>query len=380
MPWYKSGTVSVTQNSNAVLGAGTAFIANSRVGDAFRGPDGGWYEVTNIASDTAMSISPTYRGATIAGGTYALAPMQGYVKDSADALNSLVNQYGAKLAALGTTGNYDFLPVAKGGTGGNDQATARAGLGAAKSGSNADITALTALSTALTPAQGGVSKGYIEGLNFNWISGTQISISPGAAYIPALGRPLEVSNYLNLNISNGSLSPDTFYYLYLYSNAGAPTLELSTVIADAYTGGTARQKSGDPSRRFLFSVRTGPGGNILKTVQNGDMMEYRNTLNASPYRIVAGNSSVTPYTVYLITVVPPIAKSALVSCHNATAGTGGPTLWITDYEFQYMLVRAIDSSTRQVLRLPLVNLCFVFYFNSTGGSANFDILGYSAER
>lgn len=117
MPWYKSGTVSVVLNSNAVIGAGTAFIANSRVGDAFRGPDGGWYEVTNIASDTAMSISPNYQGATNAAGTYALAPMQGYVKDSADALRALVNTYGAKLAALGTTGNYDVLPVLKGGTG-----------------------------------------------------------------------------------------------------------------------------------------------------------------------------------------------------------------------------------------------------------------------
>lgn len=100
MPWYKSGTVSVVLNSNAVIGTGTAFIANSRVGDAFRGPDGGWYEVTNIASDTALSISPNYQGATNAAGVYALAPMQGYVKDSADALRALVNQFGAQLAAL----------------------------------------------------------------------------------------------------------------------------------------------------------------------------------------------------------------------------------------------------------------------------------------
>jgi hypothetical protein len=128
MPWYKSGTVSVTQNSNAVIGTGTAFIANSRVGDAFRGPDGGWYEVTNIASDTALSISPNYQGMTNAAGVYALAPMQGYVKDSADALRALVNTYGTKLAALGTTGNYDILPVNKGGTGGTTQAAAQTAL------------------------------------------------------------------------------------------------------------------------------------------------------------------------------------------------------------------------------------------------------------
>ena len=168
MPWYKAGTVSVVLNSNAVIGTGTAFIANSRVGDAFRGPDGGWYEVTNIASDTALSISPNYQGATNAAGIYALAPMQGYVKDSADQLRSLVNLYGAKMAALGTTGNYDILPVTKGGTGiadlsafiqgmlsDADAPSTRTTLGAAKSGANSDITSLDALTTPLSVGQGG---------------------------------------------------------------------------------------------------------------------------------------------------------------------------------------------------------------------------------
>lgn len=187
MPWYKSGTVSVVLNSNAVIGAGTAFIANSRVGDAFLGPDGGWYEVTNIASDTAMSISPNYRGATNAVGTYALAPMQGYVKDSADTLRALVNTYGAKLAALGTTGNYDVLPPIKGGTGisdlsvfiqtllnDSDQAAGRGTLGAARSGPNNDITSLSALTTALSVAQGGTGN----------TTGTAAKLAPSAIVGP----------------------------------------------------------------------------------------------------------------------------------------------------------------------------------------------------
>lgn len=129
MPWYKAGTVSVVQNSSTVTGVGTAFVANSRVGDAFRGPDGGWYEVVNIASDAALSISPAYQGPSLAAGGYALAPMQGYVKDSADALRGLVNQFGTKLAAMGTTANFEILPVSNGGTGGASQADARTGLG-----------------------------------------------------------------------------------------------------------------------------------------------------------------------------------------------------------------------------------------------------------
>ena len=102
MPWYRAGTVSVTLNSNTVTGTGTSFSANGRVGDAWTGPDGRWYEVTNISSATVLTIAPAYLGPTTAAGIYALAPMQGYVKESADRLRQLVDQVGSTLAGLGT--------------------------------------------------------------------------------------------------------------------------------------------------------------------------------------------------------------------------------------------------------------------------------------
>ena len=102
MPWYRTGTVSVTLNSNTVTGTGTSFSANGRVGDAWTGPDGRWYEVTNISSATVLTIAPAYLGPTTAAGNYALAPMQGYVKESADRLRQLVDQVGSTLAGLGT--------------------------------------------------------------------------------------------------------------------------------------------------------------------------------------------------------------------------------------------------------------------------------------
>lgn len=140
MPWYKTGTVKTTINSNAIIGTGTAFISNSRVGDAFRGPDGNWYEVVNIASDTAMSISPNYQGPTVAAGAYSVAPMQGYTKESADRLRQTVESFGATLALFGSATNVTQL---------------RANIGAAQNGTNSDITNITGLTTALSIAQGG---------------------------------------------------------------------------------------------------------------------------------------------------------------------------------------------------------------------------------
>lgn len=140
MPWYRSGTVSITAGQTTVTGTGTNFSLNARVGDAFQGPDGRWYEVANIASATVMGILPAYQGATVAAGLYGLAPMQGYVKESADRLRQLVEQFGATLSLLGTP---------------TDIAGLRLNIGAAALGTNSDITSLLGLTTALSVAQGG---------------------------------------------------------------------------------------------------------------------------------------------------------------------------------------------------------------------------------
>ncbi|WP_122711062.1 tail fiber domain-containing protein [Pseudomonas viridiflava] len=120
MPWLRGGTVSVTNGSTAVVGVNAGFDASARIGDAFVGPDGLNYEITNVASPTVISILPAYKGPTVNGSAYAIMPVQGYPKLLVDAFNQLRVQFGDKMAALGTTGNYDVLPLAKGGTGRSD--------------------------------------------------------------------------------------------------------------------------------------------------------------------------------------------------------------------------------------------------------------------
>ncbi|MGY3014643.1 hypothetical protein ACVWZ5_000148 [Pseudomonas sp. TE6283] len=140
MPWYRSGTVSITVGQTTVTGTSTDFALNARVGDAFQGPDGRWYEVANIASSTVLSILPAYQGPTATAGSYGLAPMQGYVKEAADRLRQLVEQFGSTLALLGNPA---------------DVAALRVNIGAASRGANSDITSITGMTTALSVAQGG---------------------------------------------------------------------------------------------------------------------------------------------------------------------------------------------------------------------------------
>ncbi|MDF5869110.1 pyocin knob domain-containing protein [Pseudomonas aeruginosa] len=100
MPWYSTGTVSVVLNSDTVTGSGTAFSANARAGDAFRGPDGRWYEIGNVASATVLTIKPAYQGASATAQAYSITPVQGYPKALADQFRDLNNQWGSLLAAV----------------------------------------------------------------------------------------------------------------------------------------------------------------------------------------------------------------------------------------------------------------------------------------
>ncbi len=61
-----SGTATVTNGLSAVTGTGTAFSSQLKPGDyiVIRGQS---YRVLNITSDTAMNITPEYRGASITG-------------------------------------------------------------------------------------------------------------------------------------------------------------------------------------------------------------------------------------------------------------------------------------------------------------------------
>jgi hypothetical protein len=179
MPWHRTGTVAITAGQNTVTGTGTAFSANARVGDAFLGPDGRWYEVTNIASGTALSILPAYQGATVTGGTYSITPVQGYDKLLRDAFNGVNQQWGSTLAGLGTVSTENVVPVAKGGTGGTTAALARSGLGL-KAAAVADIVGTVSQS-------GGVPTGAIteRGSNANgeyvkFADGTMICTSSTA--------------------------------------------------------------------------------------------------------------------------------------------------------------------------------------------------------
>lgn len=422
MPWYKTGTVSVVQNSNAVIGTGTSFLSNGRVGDAFRGPDGGWYEVTNIASDTSLSISPNYQGATNAAGIYAIAPMQGYVKASADALRALVNQFGGVIAVLGeeptlngvraslgltnadglpegTTNKYftdarvrsvaltglsipgtpaaiaaaDTVLAALGKL--QSQATSKAAKGA-----NSDITSITGLTTPLSREQGGIGGafGFIDGLGLAWLSGTSIAIRAGGAYVPSVGRVVTYAGGTIAPITVGVVN--TFVHLYLTETG---TIDQSATAAPVRYYNQAHQKSGDNTRRYIGSlliasnaagayqfIHRPESGEIKYTVANPQAALFRMVSGGTGSSVAFTTRTVTPPTAHALKAAWQNVGTSLAFFTPSDAGTAVGGGWMI----------AVSAGSIFNDSCPIAADGTISYNAVGGASANCYALGYFFDR
>lgn len=244
--WFSEGTVTVTNGNAVVTGVGTKF-SNCRSGDMFVGPDNGIYQLINPSSDTSISISPPYRGATAAGAAYGIVPVNGYPKALADAVNLMVQQWGATLAGLGTVSTQNTVPVTMGGTGGNTQAAARNNLGLG-----------TAAVASIGYGDGNVADAYATGRTRtsvvqSWLTNAVHGLDPnlyppGSPSMPSGGtgywykqifRHSDGSNRLTVAWPYGLAgNSGTIKFQSIYDGATTPWLELY------HTGNTTRAADG----------------------------------------------------------------------------------------------------------------------------------------
>ncbi len=93
MPWYRSGTVAVTNGSPNVVGTSTTWVSEAKAGYGFRGPDGNLYEILTVVSDTSMTLAENYTGSTASGQAHAIVPTQGYAQTVAALLEQLLADF-----------------------------------------------------------------------------------------------------------------------------------------------------------------------------------------------------------------------------------------------------------------------------------------------
>jgi len=74
--WIRTGTVALSNGSPDVTGTGTGFLAAGvQPGYEFRDAAGVAYEVLSVTSDTLLTLTQTYAGATASGAAYTIVPM-----------------------------------------------------------------------------------------------------------------------------------------------------------------------------------------------------------------------------------------------------------------------------------------------------------------
>lgn len=169
-----------------------------------------------------------------------------------------------------------------------------------------------------------IPTGYIDGLKMVWVSGTALTVTSGAAYVPSLSKVLRASS--DIAKTGLSLTASTWYHVYLYSNAGTPDIELSTTTPAAAYSGTARTKTGDTSRRYVGSVRSNPSSLLHKFnhEESAGIVTYLVTVNTASLTLLSGGVSTSDVTVSAAGAAPITSRSAICLLENA--GSGGVTL------------------------------------------------------
>lgn len=249
-----------------------------------------------------------------------------------------------------------------------------------------DTTIMTPLKTATRPQKNVVFETFIDGLTLVWASPgsnfNNLTVTPGAAWIPSLGKILNVPS--TLTATAGTPAASTWYYVYLYDNSGTPALDVSTTAPAAPYKGAARAKTSDTSRRFLAAARTDGSGVFYNFIMQGDLVKYRLITNAAPFRALNGGTSTTATAVACNTVIPPVSQIASIRITNGAnvnmqvdntdaTGTGSGANGMIVIAAGVNMVTDFPLNTSQELRYWMLSAV-------GSGSAFVDVYGYVNAR
>lgn len=143
-------------------------------------------------------------------------------------------------------------------------------------------------------------KGYIDGLRLITVGDNAITITAGSAYIPGTGKIVELAaNKVLTGLT--ALAAQSQHHFYLYENAGVADVEVS-LTAPANYYGTAYQKNGDASRRYLFSVLSGTTGffPMLHEPLTGRMNFTTGAPGSAPFTITTAFAGTSPTLVSVV--------------------------------------------------------------------------------
>lgn len=137
-------------------------------------------------------------------------------------------------------------------------------------------------------------KGYIDGFQLEYSGRTALSVKVGAAYIPSLGRVVEMTTEKNFTGIAGAGS--SFYHVYLFENGGVADVELSLTVPVKYFG-KAYNKTGATTHRYLGSFLTNGSGQLWAfrhDVVNSEIVYLEGNPPTAPFKVTDAWGGTTP--------------------------------------------------------------------------------------
>lgn len=227
-----------------------------------------------------------------------------------------------------------------------------------------------------------VSPDYIEGLQLQWVSANAITTRSGGAYLN--GQMVNVPTIAKTGLT---MSAATWYHCYLYLNAGVPDVEFATTAPTAPYYGTARNKTGDTTRRYLGSVLTAGANTIIRFKQAGTRVSWLADYSAAPFAVLANGVSTTSAAVSLAAAVPVTATHGRMVSSNTSSAVGA-TLYMNDADLgavtltnSQLIVGIVQQSALDFSLSSSQTLNYAYLSTAPGGSgAYMRVFGYLFER
>lgn len=273
-----AGTLTLTNNSDLVSGAGTSFSTELTAGDFVVVTVGGvpyTLPVKTVNSNTSLTLVSIYTGPTQSGAAWSAVPRvalnmvtAALVAQSAEALRGLNYDKQNWQQVFSGTGTITVkLPNGTTFSGPSWSSFTASLNGKANKGSNSDITSLSGLTTALSIIQGGTGAKSSEGARTNLGLGSSATRN---AY-SSTGDMLSIGDFgvggNTVNEGWGSISPSGFYS----GLAGSPVSGSSVFGIKAKASNIAQLDIAGRSNRLFFQhIENGSAGgwNELSTVLN----------------------------------------------------------------------------------------------------------------
>lgn len=223
-------------------------------------------------------------------------------------------------------------------------------------------------------------KGYIDGARLEYVSGTQIRVTPGAAYVPGPKRIAELAAAVTLT---PSLAASTWYHAYLTVIAGVVGAEASTVAPAAPYTGTARAKTGDTSRRYVGSFKTDASGSIIQfVIDTAGTFRYLIGNNLAPLRCLSNGKATTRTTVSFSGAIPVTAIGAILIATNSDTALFANLSTPAAVSASVIGVAPGGALAGQILTFPTDAAQAVDYYYATlpANGLYLDIVGFTAGR